>query len=72
VEKLSDEELDRLQSQFQALADHIRAGSDAMHAHSIEEVEVGDDRAGNPRSANDSHRDDFAGPSRRRRSTHRR
>jgi low affinity Fe/Cu permease len=37
VEKLSDEELDRLQAQFQALANHIRARGDAAHAHSIEE-----------------------------------
>jgi low affinity Fe/Cu permease len=37
VEKLSDEELDRLQTQFQALADHIRARGDAAHAHSVEE-----------------------------------
>src|SRR5262245_66377640 len=37
VEKMSDEELDRLQKQFQALADHIRARGDAAHAHSVEE-----------------------------------
>jgi low affinity Fe/Cu permease len=37
VEKLSDEELDRLQAQFQALAEHIRARGDAAHAHSVEE-----------------------------------
>jgi low affinity Fe/Cu permease len=37
VEKLSDEELDRLQTQFQALSEHIRARGDAAHAHSINE-----------------------------------
>jgi low affinity Fe/Cu permease len=37
VEKLSDEELDRLQAQFQALSEHIRARGDAAHAHTIEE-----------------------------------
>jgi low affinity Fe/Cu permease len=37
VERLSDEELDRLQAQFQALAEHIRARGDVAHAHSIDE-----------------------------------
>jgi low affinity Fe/Cu permease len=37
VEMLSDEELDRLQIQFQALSEHIRARGDAAHAHSINE-----------------------------------
>ncbi len=37
VEKMSDEELDRLQRQFQDLADRIRARGDTARAHTIEE-----------------------------------
>jgi low affinity Fe/Cu permease len=45
VEKMSDEDLDRLQAQFQALADHVRARGDAVHAHSIEEQNSGEAEA---------------------------
>jgi low affinity Fe/Cu permease len=49
VEEMTDEELDRLRAQFQALVRHIRARGDAAHAHSIEEENgrpAADDTAG--------------------------
>jgi low affinity Fe/Cu permease len=39
VEKLSDEELDRLQGEFERLAARVRARGDARQAHSVEEEE---------------------------------
>jgi low affinity Fe/Cu permease len=39
VEKLSDEELDRLQDEFGRLAERVRAQGDARRAHSVEEEE---------------------------------
>jgi low affinity Fe/Cu permease len=46
IEKMSDEELDRLHAQFQTLADEMRVRGDVAASHSVEE-----ERAGEPTGA---------------------